>query len=504
MHNRDINTTLASIGAAGSRARYFSVDICDPQKLEAILKDARLVHGPLKAIIHGAGILQDRLIVDKTPEQFVRVFDTKVRGLLNLMDASRDDPLGWIVLFSSVAARFGNVGQADYAAANEALNKIAQSESARPGTCRIKSINWGPWDGGMVSAALKKTFERRSIPLIPVETGTRAMIAEMSASADEAVEVVIGSELPSTNDADIPARTAARINPPAAGSMNTAFQSDVSLEHYPILDDHRLNGNPVVPFALITEWLGHGALHNHPGMLLSGIDNMRLLKGIVLNGDGPRPIRVLAANGDSNADGYQIQMELHNGQAPGQSVIHCRATARLSDRLPPPPVFTIPESLTHGGYSRKPEDIYADILFQGRRLQGLRRVRACSSDGMRADITSAPAPSQWIKNPARNHWIADPLILDCAFQMAILWCYEQSGRVSLPSYMASYRQYCRRFPSDNLQVVLVASSITGPKMVGDFFFLGPDQRVLATIRGLESVMDDHLLRAFKPDRSHAA
>jgi acyl transferase domain-containing protein len=504
MHNREIRATLAAVTATGATARYYCVDIGDAPKLEAVVNDARMVHGPVKALIHGAGILQDRLIVDKTPEQFVRVFDTKVKGLMNLLKATADDPLGWIVLFSSIAARFGNIGQADYAAANEALNKIAQFESRRRPSCRIKSINWGPWDGGMVSPSLKNAFERRGIALMPIAAGSRALIEEMGAPRDNAVEIVIGSEWPEPSSREDPVELPRRSQPPDDAGVHTAYQSEVSLERYPVLDDHRLDGNPVVPLALITEWLGHGALHNHPGMLLTGIDDLRLLKGIVLESESPRRIRVLAADSETREDGLQIPLELHNGHAPGRSVIHCRATALVSDRLAEPPVCNIPESLVKGSYPRVPEDIYANILFHGHRLQGLQRVLANSPEGMRAEITTAPAPSQWILNPSRNHWIADPLIMDGAFQMASLWCYEHSGKVSLPSYFATYRQYCRRFPAGNLQSVMLVTDVSRHKMIGDFFFLGAKQEVLAAISGFEAVMDDQLMQAFKPGRPHAA
>jgi NAD(P)-dependent dehydrogenase (short-subunit alcohol dehydrogenase family) len=501
MNNREIGATLAAIEAAGASARYYCVDICDGTTLDAVVKDIRLVHGPIKALVHGAGILQDRLIVDKTPAQFDRVFATKVQGLSNLLAATAGDPLRWIVLFSSVAARFGNVGQVDYAAANEALNKLAQSEARQRTACRVKSINWGPWDGGMVTPALKTAFARRGIALIPIDAGTRALVAEMGAESDNAIEVLIGAATPQ------PLSQGHAVDdgvPPASEAAHTAFQSDVSLEHFPILDDHRLDGNPVVPLALIAEWMGHGALHNHPGMLLTGINDLRLLKGIVLESEDPRRIRILAADSRTRQDGLQIPLELHNGQNPGQSVIHCRATALVSDRFAEPPSCRIPESLAHENYPRVPADIYADILFHGHQLQGLRRVMANSPEGMRAEIATAPAPSRWIKNPARNRWIADPLIMDCAFQMASLWCYEHSGQVSLPSYLASYRQYCRRFPSASIQALLLVSEVSQYKMTGDFYFLDAEQKVLATISGFEAVMDKQLMQAFKPGRPHAA
>jgi hypothetical protein len=92
------------------------------------IKNVRSEFGSIKAIIHGAGVLEDRLIKDKTPEQFARVFNTKVNGLKNILKAV-PDAMQYLIIFSSVTARFGNSGQVDYAMANEVLNKIAQSEA---------------------------------------------------------------------------------------------------------------------------------------------------------------------------------------------------------------------------------------------------------------------------------------------------------------------------------------------------------------------------------------
>ncbi len=88
-------------------------------------------------------MLADKLIVDKTPAQFDRVFDTKVVGLRNLLAATSDDPLKVLCLFSSVAARTGNVGQVDYAMANEVLNKVAISERADAATSASSSRSAG-------------------------------------------------------------------------------------------------------------------------------------------------------------------------------------------------------------------------------------------------------------------------------------------------------------------------------------------------------------------------
>jgi len=152
MRSREIRATLEAIAATGSEARYRSVDVTNTTALATVLEETRTDWGPIRALVHGAGVLADRLIVDQTDAQFDHIFDTKVEGLRALFGALTQDPLKVIGLFSSVSARCGNNGQSTYAMANETLNKIAWAESrARGGDVLVKSFGWGPWEGGMVN-----------------------------------------------------------------------------------------------------------------------------------------------------------------------------------------------------------------------------------------------------------------------------------------------------------------------------------------------------------------
>ena len=193
--NRELSRNMERLTAAGAQVRYFPVDIRDRVLVEAALSEIRSFHGPVRGLIHGAGVLEDRLITDKTPEQFERVFTTKVDGLLTLLSVLEKDPIRHLVLFSSVTARFGNRGQSDYAMANEVLNKIARQEAAKRPDTRVVAINWGPWDGGMVSDVLKKEFARRGIDMIPRDEGGRCLLAELVNSSDTSPEIVVGAEI---------------------------------------------------------------------------------------------------------------------------------------------------------------------------------------------------------------------------------------------------------------------------------------------------------------------
>ncbi len=192
---REIRATLRAIEEAGARVRYYAADVLDAPALAAVLKDVRATFGPVTGLIHGAGVLADKKIADKTVAQFRRVFETKVLGLRALLDATESDPLDTIVLFSSVAARTGNFGQCDYAMANEILNKVAAAESRTRGACRVRAIGWGPWAGGMVTPALEKHFRERGVPVIQRPQGVRHFVAELSHAAPNECEVVVGGML---------------------------------------------------------------------------------------------------------------------------------------------------------------------------------------------------------------------------------------------------------------------------------------------------------------------
>jgi NAD(P)-dependent dehydrogenase (short-subunit alcohol dehydrogenase family) len=190
---REVQATLERLRAVGCQAQYVTVDVRDEPAVVAAVERVRAQWGPISAVVHGAGVLDDRLLADKSPGQFDPVFDTKVLGLRALLRATRTDPLRAIAIFSSVAARSGNAGQADYAMANEVLNKVAAAEARRRGpSCLVRSLNWGPWEGGMVSAALRARFAERGVSLIGEEAGARMLLDELH-DRNGWVEVVLGA-----------------------------------------------------------------------------------------------------------------------------------------------------------------------------------------------------------------------------------------------------------------------------------------------------------------------
>jgi hypothetical protein len=250
----------------------------------------------------------------------------------------------------------------------------------------------------------------------------------------------------------------------------------------------------------MAEWFAHGALHENPGLQLHGLDELRVLKGIRIQ-NSPKTIRLFAGKIRKNGSVYEIDLELRNGVREGKDIVHSRSRAVLTEELENPPEFDLPERFQSNGYPRSPEEIYEKILFHGKQLQAIQQVLSCSPEGMVARVHSAPRPEAWVASPMRNDWLVDPMVLDAAFQMASLWCYELFAKVSLPVYGAVYRQYRSRFPDQGVKVVLETGDSTESRLRADFTFVDAEGGVIAQLKGYEAVMDPALIHAFKPQKA---
>jgi acyl transferase domain-containing protein/NAD(P)H-dependent flavin oxidoreductase YrpB (nitropropane dioxygenase family)/NAD(P)-dependent dehydrogenase (short-subunit alcohol dehydrogenase family) len=194
LQDREIRGNLERLKQAGARVHYYQADVRDEAAFRAVLVDVYRRFGTIDGVIHGAGVIQDKLIGDKTPESFDRVFGTKVESALILSRHLKFDRLKFCVFFASVAGRFGNRGQSDYAAGNEVLSKLAVHLDRRwPG--RVVSIAWGPWSSiGMVSG-LEKHLGQRGLQMIPPDRGPCFLDEELRRGRKGECEVVIAGEV---------------------------------------------------------------------------------------------------------------------------------------------------------------------------------------------------------------------------------------------------------------------------------------------------------------------
>ncbi len=484
---RELKETLAKIALTGARAIYRSVDIRDAAAVSSLLGDIRREFGPIRGIVHGAGVLADRLISDKSLEQFSMVYSTKVNGLKALLEATAQDDLRCIVMFSSTTGRFGRSGQVDYAVANELLNKLAQAESRRRSACRTVSINWGPWDGGMVTSSLKKVFAGEGIGLIGLKEGGELLVREMAATGDP-VEIIAlaGASAGSLSIAPLPETP-----------LTEAFRLNLTVEEYPFIRSHVIDGKAVLPMAMAIEWLAHGALHGNPGFRFHGFNNLRICKGVIFDQGSTCTLKVMAGRAEKHDSLFVVPVELTGSAGEGLSVLHVRAEIVLASKLPEG-IRSIVD-LPSAPYAPGNGAIYdRERLFHGSDLQGIEQVGGCSPKGITALAKAAPKPEVWIKQPLRNIWLTDPLVVDCAFQLMILWSFERSGSGSLPSFAGRYRQFQENFPREGAQIVIRVTEERNHGASADIEFLDRTSgKLIARLENYECVIDPSLQKAFR-------
>ncbi|MCA1784675.1 MAG: SDR family NAD(P)-dependent oxidoreductase, partial [Desulfobacteraceae bacterium] len=400
--NRDIKANLERIQKWGNEVAYYCVDIRDKDLVNATMEKVTRQLGPVTALIHGAGVLEDKLICEKTPDQFKNVFETKINGLFALLSAVDQDQLKYLVMFSSVAARFGNTGQCDYAMANEVLNKIARAKQFTLPHCRAIAINWGPWDGGMVTDALKREFEKRQIELIPIQAGAQQMVAEMGNADKSCVEVVVGGTISS----DVPEPSSV---------MNKALTQTFSSQDSCIIEDHKIDNAPVVPLALMVDLLACGAEKNNPGLQFAGMKNVQVLKGI-LPGNDKTDVQVDIGRCVTIDHQLFTPGRITSPGKNGLTIQHARSQVLLVDKLPQPPVSPKSASMDLVPWEISMDHAYDTILFHDGELQCIADICGISPKGIEVMTTTAPDISAWYKTPHARQWTMDPMVLDAAFQ----------------------------------------------------------------------------------------
>ncbi len=192
MQRRESRQTLDTLRQLGAEVEYHSADVRNESELANVIAGVYARYGRIDAVVHGAGIIEDKLLADKDEASFDRVFDTKADSAFLLTQLLRPESLKWALLFSSVAGRIGNRGQIDYAAANEVLNRMAWWMAAAWPLARVVAVNWGPWSGaGMASPAVIRQLEESGIRAIAPPAGRQFLFDELASGARDA-EVMAG------------------------------------------------------------------------------------------------------------------------------------------------------------------------------------------------------------------------------------------------------------------------------------------------------------------------
>ena len=162
---------LKDFRAQGVQIRVEQVDVTDADTLAGVLSDISGDMPPVKGIIHAAGMLDVDLLTSQTWDRFRQVFSAKALGAWNLHRLTREMPLDFFLLFSSVASLLGDRGQGNYSSANAFLDELAHFRKARD--LVATSVNWGPWAAGMAASedSVEAEIRKRGFEMLQPDEG---------------------------------------------------------------------------------------------------------------------------------------------------------------------------------------------------------------------------------------------------------------------------------------------------------------------------------------------
>ncbi|NJP04329.1 MAG: SDR family NAD(P)-dependent oxidoreductase [Chloroflexaceae bacterium] len=478
---REIASTMAAISAAGGQAHYLQVDVTNGISLQDRLLPLMQQVGPVNGIIHGAGNLADKLIEQKSIDDFEHVYAVKITGLANILACIPLEQLHYLILFGSVVGFYGNPGQADYALANDIFNKAAHLFRRIKPSCRVVAINWGPWDGGMVTPALKQHFARNQIDIISSEAGPQMLLQELETPMPAVPQVIIGHTiaLPMTMLA----------SPPG----NYRIRRQISLSVNPFLADHVIGDNAVLPAVFGMTWTANLCEQIYPGYTFFCIERCKVLKGIVF--DETLADEYWIDLNETNRDDNTITVDalLWSQAENGRQRYHYRMQVILCRQMPDIPVletFDLTQSHPIDG-----AQLYRDrTLFHGPCFQGVERVLNITEQRVtmlcRSPVVTAQQQGQF---PLMSF---NPYQADTQFQSLLIWSkhFYQAG--CLPSQLQVAENF-RQVPlGEPFYVTMDVQNVSSTQLTSDVISHDAEGRIYTRVYALQATMSSRLNQLF--------
>ncbi|WP_293634950.1 phosphopantetheine-binding protein, partial [Shewanella sp. CG12_big_fil_rev_8_21_14_0_65_47_15] len=514
----EIAAALAAFTAVGASAEYLSLDVNNPDAIASTIVPITEL-SPITGIIHGAGVLADKHIQDKTLDELARVYGTKVTGISNLLAALDLDKLKLVALFSSAAGFYGNTGQSDYAMSNDILNKAALQLAQQLPNAKVMSFDWGPWDGGMVNPALKKMFIDRGVYVIPLKAGAELFASQLLSNTG--AQLLVGTDMQGTVPSDEPATQGSNLKKPEADLTTDAsdphalastlaaiaFTQPLTLQRtldpkaMIFVEDHCINGNPVLPTVCAIQWMREAAFDVLKQPVK--VQSYKLLKGIIFdtavlqNGvlESAAPIMLeLELTPLDNAQAFNALISFE-GRPQYQAILVVDDTASSLNKAT---AFDA-QSLAGLSVITTAGSLYSDgTLFHGPRLQGIESVLKFDDASLVAKVNlphvaladcGSFAPNL---TPKGSQAFAEDLLL----QAMLVWARLKYGAASLPSSIGEFISHAPFAFGDKGHLVLEVVKHSGRTLEANITLYHQDGRLSCKMSNAKVTISKNLNGAF--------
>ncbi len=448
----EVYRNLNRLTKLGATVLYAPIDVSDAKAVADAVAWGRSQFGAIHGVIHAAGVEISKDLAAKGRAQFDSVFNVKVKGWDNLMTATRDDKLGFLVAFGSVAGRFGNIGQTDYSAANEYLCKAVKFEAAKRKCMTGTTIAWGPWGevGMATKGSILQIMEQSGVTPIPTAEGVSHFLRELAqpgiresvvagqvGAIDADHQVVaqgwdLGLAIANQILADKPERfrlidSIESIVP----DQSLAATVVVDQARDPALADHRVDGVPYLPGVFGLEAFAEAAsLLSAKDATFLGADEVRFSSP--LKQLKPQPVRAnLTAKVVSRSGAAETRVHCRlttqfvgpDGKPHGEPRLHFEATVRFGT------LATIPKAPAPACDQSVKRDAIYPPFFHGPSFQVLAAVGPLGPDAVGL-----------FRHPTEPHFGAGaatfasmPMVMEAMFQLCGFASLIADRVMSLPA-----------------------------------------------------------------------
>ena len=477
----ELHRNLAQLDAAGIEASYEPCDVSDPRSFGALIERTLRLR-TIRAVVHGAGVQRGRLIGELKDEDPGRTVATKLEPVFTMLDRLDFGELRLFSAFGSVAGLFGNAGQTDSALANDMLAGAVRTMAERWPSLHAQIVDWTAWTGtGKVTPDEERHFAEAGLAPLEVSHGVRLFLdavlgAEQHHLAAFNPSAAFAESRP-LETAPVAPRPSDRLASPRRGVTTTArFTRARDLW----LDQHKVNGEPVVPGTFVTELFAQQA-----AAAGQAVRSVRFHRPMAVQDRG-LAVELLEVEGRLLAlprDREDLPVKaLHN-----LAYASCELAEPGHDE-PRQLIFAARELLAlHGAAQEAEAPFYtmldarfSEALDTGPIFRGIKATRR-AGDRFLAMVRLTDQALASLALP--GSFLAHPVLADMAVQVGAAWVMLEHDVMAIPWEIGELRIFGESQEREAL--VICQASQLGPKTsVMDVMVREPDGRPLFAMMGL--------------------
>ena len=508
----------------GSEVEYYHCDVMNSSMMKEVCTKIKAKNSRVDGLIHFAGLERSKLIYDKDPMEYYRIFDVKATSFASFLANNVVKDKGFFAFASSIAGKYGNLGQSDYASANDYLAKSALSLSNQG--YRAISIAMSAYKNvGMGVRAGVETFLRSNgVDFVDPEDGMQIFLDEIVYG--RVPEIVLTGSLgrldwdhqllfemdeigadqkfnsdSSNNGSDDGSQNGGGQTPaaePAAAKDATHFLGNVqkmeaghelrgekefNLKADPYLADHAIEGTPYVPGVMGIETFMETA-NALMGKAPQGLEDVHFFLPIKLLRNRPQAVRIIGTSDGTQAT-MDIESDFINSKGVKMGNTRRHFTAKTLNAFTS--TWDEVKNEIHLDVNAAPvvtkEEIYKKY-FHGPSFQVLGGILRVNEKESLAVYHTTPKP-QW---PEAKTLLANPMLIEAAFQCCGFQDMSVANKMTLPDGIKEVAVFKREVPPQTLYLYGVNKGLTADgKTLHDAYVFDEKGNVWVEIHGYQAI-----------------